>query len=210
MKFLLAQKIGMTTIFDAEGTATPVTVLTAGPCVVTQLKTEQRDGYDAVQVGFGEAKKPGKARAGHLKASKASSKRLAEFHDSTDYKPGDVIKADIFAEGDKVTVRAISKGKGFAGTIKRHNFSRGPKTHGSRNYRRPGSIGAGYPEHVMKGMKMAGQLGGIRTTVKNLPIVRIDPKNNLIAVRGAVPGPKRGIVTLQANERTAQPEEAQS
>ncbi len=204
MKALMAKKIGMTSVFDDAGNAVPVTVLEAGPCVVTQLKSVETDGYTAVQLGFGEAKasKIGKSRAGHLKASKATAQHLSEFRPNdeaelTKLKVGDVLKNDAFEVGDMITVHATSKGKGFAGTIKRHNFSRGPKTHGSNNYRAPGSIGAGFPQHVFRGQKMAGQMGGDRVTVKNLPVVKIDTKNNLIALRGAVPGPNRGIVTLE-------------
>ncbi len=211
MKFLLARKIGMTSIFDANGAAVPVTLLQAGPCVVTQVKTNQQDGYSAVQLGFGELKKPGKSRSGHLKSAKAKSQYIREYRieDEADVAVGDVLTAKIFSEGDQIVVRGTSKGKGFAGTIKRHNFHRGPKTHGSNNYRAPGSIGAGYPEHVMKGMKMAGHMGHVKTTVKNLPIIKIDETNNLIAVRGAVPGPKRGIVSLETKVSTPITEEAQ-
>jgi len=220
VRFLLAQKIGMTSIFDTtDNSVVPVTLLQAGPCVVTQVKTPARDGYAAVQVGFGEAKNIGKSRAGHLKASKATSRHLAEYRldkdgdsaasvseDDAETKAiavGDTITASIFAVGDRVTVRGTSKGKGFAGTIKRHNFHRGPKTHGSHNYRAPGSIGAGFPQHVMRGMKMAGHMGVDTVTTKNLPIVMIDEARNLIAVRGAVPGPKRGIISLEAREAKA-------
>lgn len=213
MKFLLAQKIGMTSIFDTtDNSVVPVTLLQAGPCVITQVKTPERDGYAAVQVGFGQAKNIGKSRAGHLKAAKATSRHLAEYRldadgadvaksDEGEQKAvavGDILTVGNFAKGERVIVRGISKGKGFAGTIKRHNFHRGPKTHGSHNYRAPGSIGAGFPQHVMRGMKMAGHMGVDQTTVKNLPIILIDEAQNLIAVRGAVPGPKRGIITLEA------------
>ena len=191
----------MTSLFDADGAAVPVTVLEAGPCVVTQIKTADTDGYSAVQIGFGESKKIGKSKAGHLKAAKAKSAVLREFRidDIDGLKVGDTLAADIFEEGEKITVVATSKGKGFAGTIKRHNFHRGPKTHGSKNYRAPGSIGAGYPQHVFRGQKMAGRMGSDTTTVKNLPIIKIDTNANIIAVRGAIPGPKRGIVALKTN-----------
>ena len=198
MKSIIAKKVGMTNVFDANGAAIPVTVLQAGPCVVTQVKKADKDGYEAVQLGFGDAKKQPKSRAGHLKVSKANSNHLKEYRNfEEEIKVGDMIDVSGFNEGDIVTVRANSKGKGFAGTIKRHNFSQGPKTHGSRNYRRPGSIGAGYPQHVFAGQKMAGRMGNVQTTVKNLPIMKIDKDSNLIAVKGAVPGPKRGIVSVE-------------
>ncbi len=200
MKALLAKKIGMTQIFDESGVMTPVTVLEAGPCAVTQLKSVEMDGYNAVQIGFGDAKHQPKPQAGHLKPAKANSKHLAEYRidtDQTDLTVGSELKADIFAVGESIQVSAISKGKGFAGTIKRHNFHRGPKTHGSHNYRAPGSIGAGYPQHVFKGQKIAGQMGNAKVTVKNLKIMEVDAVNNLIVVRGAVPGPKKSLVLVQ-------------
>jgi large subunit ribosomal protein L3 len=199
VKALLAKKIGMTQIFDESGVMTPVTVLEAGPCVVTQLKNEERDGYNGVQIGFGDAKHQPKPQAGHLAAAKANSRHLAEYRlDDTDSMAvGDELKADVFAVGDSIQVTAISKGKGFAGTIKRHNFHRGPKTHGSHNYRAPGSIGAGYPQHVFKGQKMAGQMGNKQVTVKNLKIMEVDAANNVLVVRGAVPGPKKSLVMVK-------------
>lgn len=200
MKALLAKKIGMTQVFDADGVMNQVTVLAAGPCVVTQLKTIEKDGYAAVQLGYGEAKKVAKPQAGHLKPAKAKSRYLAEVRldqGASDLSVGAVVDASVFEAADKVEVSGISKGKGFAGTIKRHNFSRGPKTHGSRNYRAPGSIGAGYPQHVFRGQKMAGQMGHERVTVKNLKVVSVDVPNNLITVRGAVPGPKQSLVMIK-------------
>ncbi len=199
MKALLAKKIGMTQIFDESGLMTPVTVLEAGPCVITQLKNAERDGYNGVQIGFGEAKHQAKPQAGHLAAAKANSRHLAEYRldDTADMSVGDELKADVFAVGDSIQVTAISKGKGFAGTIKRHNFQRGPKTHGSHNYRAPGSIGAGYPQHVFKGQKMAGQMGNKQVTVKNLKIMEVDAANNVLVVRGAVPGPKKSLVMVK-------------
>lgn len=189
----------MTQVFDADGTMNQVTVLQAGPCVVTQLKTVEQDGYGAVQIGFGEAKRLAKPQAGHLKKAAAKSRYLAEVRldGPTDLSLGATIETDVFETGDKVEVTGVSKGKGFAGTIKRHNFHRGPKTHGSRNYRAPGSIGAGYPQHVFKGQKMAGQLGHTQVTVKNLRVITIDPANHLIALRGAVPGPKKSLVMIK-------------
>ncbi len=200
MKALLAKKIGMTQIFDESGVMTPVTVLEAGPCVITQLKSEERDGYSAVQIGFGEAKHQAKPQAGHLKPAKANSRFLTEYRvdgDQPEMTIGDELKADVFAVGDSITVSAVSKGKGFAGTIKRHNFARGPMSHGSHNHRAPGSIGAGYPQHVFKGQKMAGQMGSKAVTVKNLKVMEVDVENNLLVVRGAVPGPKKSLVMVR-------------
>ncbi len=206
MKAILAKKVGMTQIFDAEGRLQPVTVLQAGPCVVTQLKTMENDGYTAAQIGFGEDKQilkgHAKSKAGHLKASGAKSKHLVEVRTTdvegeTAPKVGDTIQADIFEAGEMVAVTGVSKGKGFAGTIKRHNFHRGPKTHGSRNYRAPGSIGAGYPQHVMKGIKMAGHMGHEQVTVKNLKVALVDVEQNLIAVKGAVPGPNKSLILIR-------------
>ncbi|HSH31268.1 MAG TPA: 50S ribosomal protein L3 [Candidatus Saccharimonadales bacterium] len=216
MKALIGQKLGMTQIFGEDGNVQRVTVIEAGPCVVTQLKTDQTDGYNAVQIGFGEAKHQAKPQAGHLKAAKANSKVLKEVRllaphpagaetgaegdpagAEVDLKVGTNLDVSAFEVGDKVQVTATSKGKGFAGTIKRHNFHRGPKTHGSHNYRAPGSIGAGYPQHVMKGMRMAGRMGGAQVTTRGLKVVLVDPKNNLLALSGAVPGPRRGVVMVQ-------------
>jgi large subunit ribosomal protein L3 len=200
VKALLAKKIGMTQIFDESGVMTPVTVLEAGPCVITQLKSEERDGYSAVQIGFGEAKHQAKPQAGHLKPAKANSRFLTEYRvdgDQPEMTVGDELKADVFAVGDSITVSAVSKGKGFAGTIKRHNFARGPMSHGSHNHRAPGSIGAGYPQHVFKGQKMAGQMGNKAVTVKNLKVMEVDVENNLLVVRGAVPGPKKSLVMVR-------------
>lgn len=206
MKAILAKKVGMTQLYNDQGRLQPVTVLQAGPCVVTQVKTLEADGYSATQIGFGEDKKIGKSKAGHLKASGASSRtlkevRTTEVESDEDLKVGDTITVENFEIGDKVVVSGVSKGKGFAGTIKRHNFHRGPKTHGSHNYRAPGSIGAGYPQHVMKGMKMAGRMGHDNVTVQNLRIVQIDAAQNLIAIKGAVPGPRKGLILIQGSTR---------
>lgn len=210
MKALIGRKLGMTQLFDENGNVARVTVVEAGPCVVTQVKTGARDGYEAVQIGFGKAKHPAKPQAGHATFNEVTARHLREIRmdqtmadvevaeGGTDtLKVGDTLKVDQFEVGDKVEVVGTSKGKGFAGTIKRHNFHRGPKSHGSHNYRAPGSIGSGYPEHVFKGMRMAGQMGGARTTVKGLKIVHIDAENNLLAVSGAVPGPRKSIVMIQ-------------
>lgn len=209
MKAIIGKKLGMTHIFDDRGNIVPVTLIDAGPCTVTQVKTTEKDGYEAVQLGFGKAKNLNKPEAGHLKKAKAESKVLREFREEENeivevegeetatLKVGDMINADTFAEGEMVAVTGTSKGKGFAGTIKRHNFHRGPKTHGSHNYRAPGSIGSMYPQHVVKGRRMAGQMGVERVTVKNLKIIKIDKDNNTIAIRGAVPGPRKSIVLIR-------------
>jgi len=208
MKALIGKKVGMTHIFDDRGNMVPVTALEVGPCTVVQVKNVKTDGYEAVQLGFGLDKKINKPMAGHVKDSKSVPKVLREFDLNTEveleegeeskaYKVGDQLTCEVFEIGDMVAVTGTSKGKGFAGTVKRHNFATGPKTHGSHNYRAPGSIGAGYPQHVMKGMKMAGQMGAEQVTVKNLKVVAIDVANNIIAVRGAVPGPKKSTVVVK-------------
>lgn len=199
MKALIGKKVGMTHIFDDRGNMVPVTALEVGPCTVVQVKNVKTDGYDAVQLGFGLDKNVNKPHAGHVKASGSVPKTLHEFRVSEEEAAivGDQLTCEVFEVGDMVTVQGTSKGKGFAGTIKRHNFTTGPKTHGSHNYRQPGSIGAGYPQHVMKGMKMAGQMGAEQVTVKNLKIIKIDAANNIIAVRGAVPGPRKGTVVVK-------------
>ena len=200
MKALITRKVGMTSIIADNGDLTPVTLLSASPCVVTQVKTTDSDGYSAVQIGFEEAKKVGKAQAGHFKASGASPKvvreiRVAELPEGLQV--GSKISADVFEVGDVVNVTGTSKGKGFAGTIKRHNFHRGRKTHGGQSYRRPGSIGSMYPQKIFKGKKMAGQMGNEKVTVKNLSVALIDTENNVIGLVGAVPGPRKGIVILK-------------
>ena len=218
-KAILATKIGMTQIFNADGVLVPVTVLEAGPCVVTQIKTVENDGYSAVQVGFGDKKEKvvekdangkksvahrhgvNKAQMGHFKKAGVSGKRFVrefKFENADEYNLADEIKADIFAEGDKVDVTAISKGKGFQGAIKRHNQSRGPMTHGSKFHRHAGSNGsASDPSKVFKGKKMPGQMGNKKITVQNLEVVRVDAENNLLLVKGSVPGPKKCLVTIK-------------
>ena len=201
-KKIIGKKIGMTSIFDEAGNVIPVTVIEAGPCTVTQIKTIDNDGYDAIQLGYGDAKKLSKPQGGHLQKLKnqVKHKTLREYRvnkEENDLKVGDRVSVDLFNVGDVVSVNGVSKGKGFAGTIKRHNFHRGPKTHGSHNYRAPGSIGSGYPEHVFKGQKLPGQMGAENVTVKNLKVVTIDVEKNVIALKGAIPGPKRGIVIIK-------------
>ena len=201
-KGLIGKKLGMTQLFDANGNVVPVTVIEAGPCVVAQKKTVENDGYDAVQVGYGDLKasKVNKPMKGHFaKNDVAPKKVLREFRlaDCSAVNVGDVLKADIFAEGDSVDVRGTSKGKGYAGVIKRWNFSRLKESHGTGPvHRHGGSLGVIDPARVFKGKKMAGHLGNERVTVQNLKVVKIDAENNIIAVKGAVPGPKGGIVVL--------------
>ena len=201
-KAILATKVGMTQIFNEEGILTPVTVLQAGPCVVTQVKTIENDGYEAVQVGFVDKREKlvSKPLKGHFDKAGVSYKRyVREFRldDCSAYKLADEIKADVFAAGEKVDATAISKGKGFQGAIKRHGQHRGPMAHGSKFHRHQGSNGsATTPGRVFKGKGMPGHMGSVQVTVQNLEIVKVDVENNLIAVRGAVPGPKGGVVTI--------------
>ena len=202
-KAIVGKKLGMTQIFDEKGRVVPVTVVEAGPCVVTQKKTVENDGYEAIQVGFGDMKasKVNGPMKGHFaKGDVAPKKVLREFRleDISIYNVGDIIKADVFAEGDKVDVKGTSKGKGYAGVIKRWNFGRLKMSHGTGPVaRHGGSLGAcSTPSKVVKGKKMAGHLGNERVTVQNLDVVKVDAENNIIAVKGAVPGPKGGIVVL--------------
>lgn len=193
----------MTSLIGDDGGLNAVTLLSATPNVVTQIKDTENDGYQAVQVGFEEVKKEkiGKTLAGHLKAANASPKVIREFRIDggldENIKIGEKLSADLFEVGDVVDVTGISKGKGFAGTIKRHNFKRGRKTHGGRSYRRPGSIGSMYPQRIFKGKKMAGQMGHTQVTTRKLKVAMIDADQNLIGVAGAVPGPRKGIVLLK-------------
>ena len=218
-KAILATKVGMTQIFNEDGVLTPVTVLQAGPCVVTQIKTVENDGYSAVQVGFVDKKDKivnkdasgkkeivhrhgvTKAEQGHFAKAGVSSKRFVrefKFENADEYTLAQEITADIFAAGDKVDATAISKGKGFQGAIKRHNQHRGPMTHGSKFHRHAGSNGAASdPSKVFKGKKMPGHMGSKRITIQNLEIVRVDAENNLILVKGSVPGPKKSLVTIK-------------
>ena len=200
MKALITRKVGMTSIIADNGELTPVTLLSASPCVVTQVKTAETDGYTAVQLGFEESKKVGKAQAGHFKKSGVTPKIVREIRVdevSDDLTVGAKILADTFAVGDVVHVTGTSKGKGFTGNIKRHNFKRGRKTHGGQSYRRPGSIGSMYPQKIFKGKKMAGQSGHEQVTVKNLHVALVDTEYNVIGLVGAVPGPRKGIVVLK-------------
>ena len=218
-KAILATKIGMTQIFNEDGVLTPVTVLQAGPCVVTQIKTVENDGYSAVQVGFVDKKEKkvnvdkngkkeiinrhgvNKPEKGHFDKAGVTSKRFVRefrFDNAEEYTLAQEIKADIFADGDKVDATAISKGKGFQGAIKRHGQSRGPMTHGSKYHRHAGSNGAcSSPSKVFKGKKMPGHMGSKKITIQNLEVVKVDVENNLLLVKGAVPGAKKSLVTIK-------------
>ena len=202
-KGIIAKKIGMTQIFNDDGLLIPVTVLQAGPCYVTQVKTIENDGYEAVQVGFDDIREKlvSNPVRGHLsKAGVKCLRRIKEFkfENASEYEPGQEIKADIFEVGDKIDVTGKSKGKGFQGAIKRHGQHRGPMTHGSKYHRHAGSNGAcSDPSRVFKGKKMPGQMGAVRVTVQNLEIVRIDVDDNLILVKGAIPGPRKSTVVLK-------------
>lgn len=205
-KGILGKKIGMTQVFTDKGLAVPVTIIEAGPCVVVQKKTLEKDGYQAIQVGFGDKKERllNKPEKGHL--SKAAVRpvrflRELKVENPESYEVGQEIRADIFAQGEKVDVMGITKGRGFAGGIKRHKFHRGPMAHGSKYHRRPGSLGAKGPARVFKGRKLPGHLGGERVTVQNLTVVKVDGENNMLAVKGAVPGPKGGLVMVKPSTR---------
>ena len=208
-KAILATKVGMTQIFDETGALVPVTVLLAGPCVVTQVKTVENDGYDAVQVGFSDIReklvnKPVKGQFDKAGVSVKRYLREFRFENAEEYSVKDEIKADIFAAGDKIDATAISKGKGFQGAIKRLGQSRGPMAHGSKFHRHQGSNGAcSDPSKVFKGKGMPGHMGSKRITIQNLEVVRIDAENNLILVKGAVPGPKKALVTLKETVKAA-------
>ena len=202
-KAILTTKVGMTQVFSEDGVLTPVTVLQAGPCVVTQVKTVENDGCSAVQVGFGDIREKlvNKPKKGHFAKAGVTAKRfLKEFRleDAESYTLGQEIKADVFAAGDKVDATAKSKGKGFQGAIKRHGQSRGPMAHGSKYHRHAGSNGsATTPGRVFKGKHMPGHMGAVRVTVQNLEVVSVDAEKNLILVKGAVPGPKKSLVMLK-------------
>jgi large subunit ribosomal protein L3 len=199
---ILGTKLGMTQIFDEVGVAIPVTVIKVGPCTVTQVKTEQTDGYSAIQVGYREVKPKGlnKPKLGHLKKSEAPALRhLREYRitNASEYSLGQQIQADIFSAGQIVDVSGKSIGRGFAGNQKRNNFARGPMSHGSKNHREPGSIGAGTtPGRVFPGMKMAGRLGGKTVTIKKLTVVRVDTERNLLLIKGAIPGKPGALVNV--------------
>lgn len=203
MKALITRKVGMTSTIAEDGALQAITLLSAGPNVVTQVKTTETDGYTAVQVGFEAAKENNvnKAQQGHFKAAETLPKIIREFRVpeiTEDLKVGNQINAEVFSVGDEVDVTGTSKGKGWAGTIKRHNFHRQRKTHGGKgNTRKVGSIGSMYPQHIFKGKKMAGQMGYEQVTIKNLKVAYVDAENGIIGVTGAVPGPRKGIVLIK-------------
>jgi large subunit ribosomal protein L3 len=206
MKGIVGRKLGMTQVFDPEtGQVTPVTVIEAGPCPVVQVKTLATDGYEAVQIAFEPVadRKISKAERGHLAKSGAPAHRhLVELRGASESVSGEAVTVEAFQPGDRVKVAGIGIGKGFAGTIKRHNFARGPKTHGSHNIRKPGSIGASAtPSRVFKGMKMAGRMGGKRVTQVGLVVHEVDAERNLLLVKGSIPGPKNGIVEIREQTR---------
>ena len=205
MKAIIGKKVGMTQIFDENGVVIPVTVIEAGPCTVVQVKTEETDGYNAVQLGFGEVKahKVNKPEAGHFaKANVTATKHLREFRTCTEcaseLKVGDVVKSDVFEAGDSVDIQGITKGKGFQGVIKRHGQSRGPMGHGSMYHRRPGSMGpTSTPGRVFKGKKLPGHMGVDKVTIQNLEVVKVDLDKNAILVKGSVPGNKGSILKIR-------------
>ena len=203
MKVIIGTKVGMTQIIGEDGLVTPVTILQAGPITATQIKTVETDGYNAVQFGYGQGKNLSKSVTGHTKKASVTPKILKEFRtdSAADLKVGDSISVEAFEVGDKVTVTGTSKGKGFAGTVKRWNFQESRNTHGFKgDIRKVGSIGSMYPQKVFKGKRMPGRMGHDQVTVKNLIVAYIDKENNLIGLKGAVPGPKKGIVTVEGKE----------
>jgi len=205
MTGIIGKKIGMTQLFDDNGNRIVVTVVEAGPCTVTQVRTSETDGYSAVQLAFEDCKDKQltKAELGHLKKAglKHGKRHLVEFRDMADLKVGDTVTVDAFQDGQPVSVTGVSKGKGFQGTIKRHNFGRGPVTHGSHNIRQPGSIGASaYPSRVFKGKRMSGHMGDERVTQLGLKVVARDPENNLLLIKGAVPGAKNSVVIVKGSK----------
>lgn len=201
-KAILGKKLGMTQIFNQDGQVVPVTVIEAGPCVVVQKKNQETDNYNAVQLGFYDIaeKKVNKPMQGHFKKANVAAKRyLAEFKfdDTESYEVGQEIKADVFSVGEVVDVTGTSKGKGFAGSIKRHNQSRGPMAHGSRHHRAPGSLGATGPQRVFKGHNLPGRMGGEKVTTQNLKVIKVDAERNLLLIKGAIPGAKGSLVTIK-------------
>ena len=204
MKTLLGTKLGMTQLLADDGRAVPVTLIQAGPVTVTQVKTVENDGYTAVQVGYGEGKNLSNAVSGHVKKSGVTPKIIREVRmdELGDQKVGDSVDVSVFAVGDNVDVTGTSKGKGFAGTIKRHNFKRQRQSHGGKgNTRRVGSIGSMYPQKIFKGKRMAGRMGNEQVTVRNLVVAYVDAADGVIGLKGAVPGPRKGIVTIKGEEK---------
>ena len=203
MKVIIGTKIGMTQIIGEDGLVTPVTILQAGPITATQIKTVETDGYNAVQFGYGQGKNLSKSVTGHVQKASVTPKTLKEFRtdSAVELRVGDSISVDAFELGDKVTVTGTSKGKGFAGTVKRWNFQESRNTHGFKgDIRKVGSIGSMYPQKVFKGKRMPGRMGHDQVTVKNLIVAYIDKENNLLGLKGAVPGPKKGIVTVEGDK----------
>lgn len=204
MKALLGTKLGMTQLLQEDGVAIPVTLIQAGPCTVTQVKSVDIDGYSAVQIGFGQGKNLSNAVKGHVAASKAQPKFIREVRVAelpADIAIGTTLDVNQFAIGESVDVTGTSKGKGFAGNVKRHNFSESAHTHGGNGYvRKPGSIGSMYPQKVFKGKRMAGHMGAERVTVKNLVVALVDAERGVIGLKGAVPGPRRGLIMIGGNE----------
>ena len=205
MQVIIGTKVGMTQIIGEDGIVTPVTILQAGPATVTQIKTTEKDGYNAVQLGYGQGKNLSKSVSGHVKKAgeNLQPKVLKEFRlaSEPEVKTGDTLTVEQFNLGDKVTITGVSKGKGFAGTVKRWNFNESRNTHGFKgNIRRVGSIGSMYPQKVFKGKRMPGRMGHDQVTVKNLVVAYIDKENNILGLKGAVPGPKKGIVTVEGKE----------
>ncbi|MBF7095992.1 50S ribosomal protein L3 [Alkalibacter mobilis] len=202
-KVIIGKKLGMTQIFNEEGKLVPVTVVEAGPCKVVQVKNQETDGYESIQLGYGDVKekKVNKPMKGHFDKNELGYKRvLKEFRvaNAADYQVGQDVKADVFEQGDKIDITGTSKGKGFAGVIKRHNQSRGPMKHGSKYHRSPGSMGASSsPSRVFKGKKLPGQMGNVKVTVQNLEVVKVDAERNLLLVKGAVPGIRGSLVTVK-------------
>jgi large subunit ribosomal protein L3 len=200
---LIGKKIGMTQIFGESGTLTPVSVIQVGPCPIVQVKTVEKDGYNAVQIGFGDIRETlvSSPRKGHFDKAKVAPQRLlreVRVDDTSEYKVGEAVDVKIFEGVEKVHVSGRSKGRGFAGTVRRHNFSKGDVTHGSHNIREPGSVGmCATPARIFKGKKLPGRMGGVRETTKNLKVVQIDPDNNLLYVRGSVPGASNGFVLIR-------------
>jgi large subunit ribosomal protein L3 len=201
-KGLVARKLGMTQVFNPDGTVAAVTVLEAGPCRVLGLRTPERDGYQAARLAFGrvEARRLSKPRLGEFrKVGQEPARRIVEIRDYEGVEPGQELTCEIFSEGELVDVTGTSKGKGFQGMVKRHGFGRGPETHGSMNVRKPGSIGATDAARVFKGLRMAGHMGNVRTTVQGLRVLRVDPQRNLLLVNGSVPGPRGGVVVVRGS-----------
>lgn len=207
MALLIGKKIGMTQLFEESGKVVPVSVVEAGPCPIVQVKTPDKEGYSAIQIGYDEVKeqRATSPMRGHFKAASVKPQRILReqrVDDVAEYKVGDVLDVKVFEGTEKVHVTGVSKGRGFAGTTKRHNFSRGRKTHGNKSYREPGSVGmCATPSRIFKGKRLPGRMGGVRRTARNLRVVQVDAENNLIFVQGAIPGANNGIVFIRTAQR---------